>query len=369
VLVIIAVSLVPANTYRFLNESMRLRFQAAHYLVTAATATILTSTLAVAFVTALDLGVEGVFLAGVVGNLIACAYAFWVVRDAVVGRFSRKDLRTMLAFGLPLVPAALVAWLLALVDRVLLAKLGDLDEVGKFAIASRLTLLLLLAVNGFMLAVGPFLYSLYSQDQPLEKAARGRMLTYFAFILSLGALLVTVFAHPILSVLAPAFADSEWAVGPLAFGAVAYGLATLLTVGFSLARRTLHLATLSLVAAATNVALNISLIPPFGFIGAAFATASGYVVLAFAYYVAGQRIYPTPYEPRRVLIIYASAVAFAAVGLIPAGSDAAALALKLGVIVAFVVVLVVTRTMTRGEWTELGRFVVGMAAPGRVARA
>jgi peptidoglycan biosynthesis protein MviN/MurJ (putative lipid II flippase) len=73
------------------------------------------------------------------------------------------------------------------------------------------------------------------------------------------------------------------AVGPLSFGLVAYRLAALLTTGFALARRTGRLALLSLTAAVANVALNAALIPPFGYVGSAFATGTGYVVLAVTY--------------------------------------------------------------------------------------
>ncbi len=43
ILAIVALSLLPINTFRFLSEAMRLRFQAADYLVTAAIATVLTA--------------------------------------------------------------------------------------------------------------------------------------------------------------------------------------------------------------------------------------------------------------------------------------------------------------------------------------
>jgi O-antigen/teichoic acid export membrane protein len=228
-------------------------------------------------------------------------------------------------------------------------------------------MLMLLAVNAFMLAVGPFLYSLYSRDPALEKAARGRLLTYFTFILSLGGLVVTLFAHEALTVLAPAFVDSAWAVGPLAFGVVAYGMATLLTTGFALARRTGSAAALSVLAAGANIALNLALIPPFGFVGASVATGSGYLVLAASYYFVSQRIYPTPYELRRVTTVYATAAALGAAAYLPVDSELFAIALKIIALGAFFAVVTATRAMRRGEWLELRRFVIGMVTPRRAA--
>ena len=54
----------------------------------------------------------------------------------------------MLAYGLPLVPAAFALWALALVDRIMLSKLGSLADVGQYAVANRVSNVLLLAVTG-----------------------------------------------------------------------------------------------------------------------------------------------------------------------------------------------------------------------------
>lgn len=364
----VAATLVTGNTFKYVTEVMRLRFQSTHYLVTSAIATLVGSAVTIVVVVVLDAGVTGIFLASLISNGLACAYGIVIVRDTIGRELSREELRTMLAYGLPLLPATIVAWALAFLDRVMLGKLDDVAAVGQFAIASRLTLLIAIAINGLMLAMGPFLFNLYSQDPALEKAARGRTLTYFTFVLSLGALVFTLFAQEALRVLAPAFEDAYQAVGPLAFGGVAYGLAALMTTGIALARRTVHLAVFSTVAASVNVVLNLLLIPPFGFVGAAFATASGYAVLAVTYFLIGQRVYPTPYEPRKVVTTLVLAGALASLAVVPLGSTGITVAVKVGAVLAFVGGVGLTRAMTRAEFAELWRFFLGML-PSRVARA
>src|SRR5213078_4762627 len=99
--------------WRYVSESMRIRLQAFAYLTTALLAAVITTVLAVVGVVALGWRVQGVFFAGLVGNVAAAVYGLLVVRRALAGRFSRFELRRMLAYGLPLVPAALSAWALA----------------------------------------------------------------------------------------------------------------------------------------------------------------------------------------------------------------------------------------------------------------
>jgi O-antigen/teichoic acid export membrane protein len=366
--VLIAASVVALNTWRFVSEVMRVRLMAFSYLATTLLAAGATTVLGVVGVVAFGWRVNGVFLAMVIGNGIAAAYGVTVVRKSLSGRFSRTHLRQMLAFGLPLVPAAVAAWALALVDRIILARVGSLAQVGEYAIANRLASLLTIGMTAFTFALTPFLFAIYSEAPDREKAARGRTLTYLTFVLALAGLVLTLFAQEILSVVAPRFEDAYKAVGPLMLGMLAYGLVTLLAAGIALARSTGRGALLTVLAAGINIGLNFALIPPFGIVGAAAATAVGYGVLATGYYLLSQHLYPTPYEPRKVLLTIGAASAFGVLGVVPLGGAETAVPVKVAGIAGFVAVIWLTGTMRKAEFTELRRFVVGMI-PGRVVRA
>ena len=54
-------------------------------------------------------------------------------------------------------------------------------------------------------------------------------------------------------------------------------------------------------AAAVNIGLNLILIPPYGMMGAAMATIAAYSVMFAGMVWWSQRIYPVPYQWRRVL--------------------------------------------------------------------
>jgi O-antigen/teichoic acid export membrane protein len=362
--VVIAVSIPALNAVRFASEIMRVRLQANHYLVTAVLTAVVTTALGVFGVLALGWRVKGVFVAALVGNTIGALYGFAVVRRGLFGAFSRPELRRMLVYGLPLVPSAISAWALSLVDRIILARLGSLAQVGEYAIANRLASLLMIGVTAFLLALSPFLFATYSEDAEQEKAARGRILTYLTFILSLAGLVLTLFAKELLEVVAPRFDDAYLAVGPLALGTAAYGIAVVLTTGIALARRTMYLAVLGVAAALVNIGLNFALIPPFGIVGSALATTVGFGVLALSYYWVSQQVYPTPYEPKKVLITLGVATMIGALGVVPLGPTPVALAVKLAAVGAFVVAVRLTGVMTGAEFAELRRFLIGMVPQG-----
>jgi O-antigen/teichoic acid export membrane protein len=367
-LVVIACLLLTLNTWRFASEVMRVRLMAFSYLATALVAATLTTVISVTGVLALDWRVKGIFLAGVIGNSVAAAFALTSIRHSFGRRLSRIELRRMLAYGLPLVPAAVSAWALALIDRIILSHIGSLQQVGQYAIANRLASLLTLGMTAFLFALTPFLLSTYSDDPEKEKAARARTLTYLTFVLSLGGLVLTLFAKEIIDVVAPRFGEAYKAVGPLTLGLLGYGVTSLLAIGLMLARTTGRGAILTLLAAGVNIGLNFALIPSFGIVGAAVATTVGYALLAITYYVASQRIYHTPYELRRVFTILGLACAFGVLGVVPLGPAAVAIPVKLGALAAYCACLWLTRAVTSAELSELRKFVLGMI-PLQLVRA
>jgi O-antigen/teichoic acid export membrane protein len=364
-LIAIAGSVLALNTWRYVSEVMRVRLEAFRYLIMSALAATVTTALGVTGVLALDWRVTGVFVAAVAGNTIAAVYGLLAVRRWLAGRFSPPELRRMLAYGLPLVPSALSAWALALVDRIILSRLGSLSELGQYAVANRLAQLLLIGMTAFLFALSPFLLSTFSEDPEQEKAARGRTLTYLTFILALAGLTLTLFAKEIFEVVAPKFDDAYLTVGPLALGTALYGVSTVLTTGLAIVRKTVHLAALAVGAAVLNIVLNFALIPPFGIVGAGLATAAGYGALALSYYWLTQRLYPTPYEPRKVLTMLAAASLLGLLGLVSFEPLGLSVAVKLAALAAFVGVSWLTRAMTGTEYRELRRFATGMLRPAR----
>ena len=179
-------------------------------------------------------------------------------------------------------------------------------------------------------------------------------------------LALTLFAKEILDLVAPSFHDAYLAVGPLALGTALYGVSTVLTTGLAIVRKTVHLAALAVSAATLNVVLNFVLIPPFGIVGAGLATAAGYGALALSYYWLAQRLYPTPYEPRKVVTLLAAGSLLGLLGVVPFEPLGVSVAVKLAALATFVGVSWLTGAMTGTEYRELRRFATGMLgrAPG-----
>jgi O-antigen/teichoic acid export membrane protein len=350
---VVALSIPLVNTASFLRETMRLRFRAWHYVASSILASVVAGGLGIFAVVVLDLSVRGVFVGVIGGNLLALLYGLVVARQDIGRHFSSYELKKMLRYGLPLIPTAAALWALALVDRIMLNKLGNIREVGEYAVANRISNILLLGVTGFALAFGPYIFAIYSQNRELERAVRVQTLRYVAIGLSFAGLALALFAREIISLAAPAFDKAYESVGLLALAIVVFGISTVVMAGISYARRTEFMALVAVVAAAVNIGLNFALIPPYGMIGAAIANAIAYVVLTTLHYVIAQRLYHTAYEVRKLLTTIVLATGLGSVGLVRIHSLALAVPLKVVVLASFPALLWMTGVIVAEELERL----------------
>jgi O-antigen/teichoic acid export membrane protein len=304
-------------------------------------------------------------LGALIGTSLAAIYGLVVSRRALLGRFSRPELGTMVTYGLPLIPAAAAMWGLNFVDRIILAKLGSLADTGEYAVANRFAFVLTLLVTAFATAYGPFQLALWREDAEFEKQMRDHTLTYLTVVLVATGVVLAVFAREIISVLAPSFTPAYRVVGLLVMSVVFWGIANLVLFGIGLMRSTRHVATFTAVALAMNVVLNFALIPLWGIVGASVANLIAYAFLATAYYRKSQQLYPTAYslgKPSKVILTGSLAMA---VGALPLTNSVAVFGLKLAVVAAFCGSLRLLGVIDEPELREIRALLTRVKSFGR----
>ncbi len=346
------------------REVMRLRFQPWHYLGSSLVTGVIGTVVSVTLVLATHLGVAGVFAGMLAGNVLAAIYGLIVSLPHLTPRLSRRELRIMVAFGVPLIPSAISAWALQFVDRILLTKLASLKEVGEYAVANRLALGLLLIVSAFGIAYSPFMLSLHSEDPEAERQVRARLLTYVTAGLMAIAVVLALFSREIVAVIAPSYHKTYQAVALVCLGTVALGVSQVTMSEITLTRRTKLFALYAVIAAVINLGLNFALIPPWGQVGAAVATAVGYIALALLYHYGAQRVasIPTPYENRKLIAISILGIALMPVGLL--GSDTVwDLLAKIGGVLALLVGMWVIGVLGREEISAIEGFLARARKP------
>jgi O-antigen/teichoic acid export membrane protein len=231
-------------------------------------------------------------------------------------------------FGMPLVPSALLLWVTNFSDRFFLVKLADTQEVGLYSVGVRIASAMALLLTAFRTAWPAFAYSI--EDDREAKRTYAFVLTYLVFLTTWVATGLALLSPWLVAwIAAPAFAESSRVVGPLAFAVVIFAGYVVMVIGVGRARRTQFNWVVTGAAAIVNVALNLILIPRYGMMGAAAATIAAYATMFAGMAWWSQRIYPVPYQWRRVATAVAAGLALVAVGKLADGGLPVAVALSL----------------------------------------
>ena len=322
------VALWATVNYEQLTALFRVEERSTAFVTASLANVFLTIGLTLWLVVVLEKGPLGVIVGNFSGTLIVYLVLLGYRREQLGLELDRGLLREMNRFGLPLVPTALFLWVTNFSDRFFLVKLADVAEAGLYSVGVRVASAMVLLLTAFRMAWPAFAYSI--RDEHEARQTYAYVLTYLTVITAWVALALTLLAPWLVELLATdAFAESADVVGPLAFSTVAYAAYIVVAIGVGRARRTQFNWVVTGAAAVVNVALNLALIPPYGMIGAAIATLAAYATMAVGMAWWSQRIYPVPYQWRRVATAAFAAVALAAAGAWLDGGLAAAVALAL----------------------------------------
>ncbi len=313
------VALWATVNYEQLTALFRVEERSTAFVAASLANVLLTIGLTLLLVVVLEQGPLGVIVGNFSGTLMVYLVLLGYRREQLGLEFDRGLLREMNRFGLPLVPTALFLWVTNFSDRFFLVKLADVAEAGLYSVGVRVASAMVLLLTAFRLAWPAFAYSIKDEDEARRTYAY--VLTYLTVVTAWVALALSLLAPWIVDLLAAeSFAESSRVVGPLAFSTVAYAAYIVVAIGVGRARRTQFNWVVTGVAALVNVALNLALIPAYGMIGAAIATVAAYATMAVGMAWWSQRIYPVPYQWRRVATAALGAVGLAALGaLLDAG--------------------------------------------------
>jgi len=310
-----------ASTATLFFQSRQILYQAEHrpwaYAILAGLSFALTASLCVWLVVFARRGVVGMLSGKVIAALACLIVSLALTRPVFRSRFHWKFVRETASVGLPLVPHLLMALGLVTADRFILAHYRDLREVGLYAIAYTLGMIMSLVTMSLNQAWAPVYYETANRGEEgryiLSKMCSGLVIVLTA-IACFGALIAQPFVAR--------FLDHRYAaagrVVPWIIGAyLAHSLFSMFGAACMQARRTTLIMASSFVALTVNTILNFALIPHWGMYGAAYATLIAYVIEATVMYFMAQRSYPLHYGLPRLfaaLAVFAAALAVTQIG-------------------------------------------------------
>lgn len=338
---------------KVVNLTLRLTFRSATFSLLTGFGLLTQAATAIIFVVKYQMGISGVFLAILCANIIQAVAGLSLTAKNFSFRFSTSHLKSMLTFGLPLVPASLSIWVLNYSNRYFLSNWVGLAEVALFGAAYRINALLTIGITAFQNAWPPFAFSLL-EDVPAAKKVYVRTLTAFVLGTLIAAVGLSLFAREALLLLATTKYEASYKLVPLLlYGTISWGMVGVVAIACEIGKKSYHITVATVLGAVATILLNGIFIPRWGLLGAA-ATAMLGNVLALVYvYRAGQAYFFVEYElPRMFKVFGLASLAILCGNFVDAYHPTWSLEVlpwKLVVFSVFMVGLIVWRALTPDE--------------------
>ncbi len=248
-------------------------------------------------------GVGYVFIANLAASGLKLVLLAPQFRDGLKG-FDGVLFRRMIRYSLPMVIIGLAGIVNEMLDRAALKYLLPYDnetnmaQLGIYSACYKLSILMTLFIQAFRYAAEPFFFA-YSKQADARRTY-AVVLNWFVIFCIFIFLLVTLFLDVFQYFVGSAYREGLHVVPVLLLANLLLGIYVNLSIWYKLTDRTLLGAYVSIAGAVITVILLLTLVPRFGFEGAAWAHLACYGFMVAASYLLGRRFYPVPYDLRRV---------------------------------------------------------------------
>lgn len=316
----------------------------------------MTVTFTVALVVFASQGARGLLLGNFGASAVVLLGLWFLLRKRFSLRVHRADLKAMLSFGLPTVPADAGVYALQVADRFYLFRIYSESSAGLYAVALKLATVVFVAVRGFQYAWPPLAYSIDSDEEAAQLYSL--VTTYYALATGVVVCAVALLGRWMVRLLAgPEFFDAYKALPWLALGWALYGLYLVFVVIAGRARVTSRNFPAAAAGLAVNVALLVLLVPHgganLGIAGAGIALCGAYVVMLLVMYLLTRGLFRVGFQWRRLAQLTAifAGVAVSGEELLPT-HGLAGLVLRVAWLGLAPALLLLTRFFAPHEWVQ-----------------
>jgi len=248
------------------------------------------------FVAIQQLGVLGVILGTLVGDVFFMSLQFYLTRKFFACSVSKDIWRGLLSYGLPFVPHHVQGAGLILFGRYMVGEMLGLDNLGLYNMATKIAAPMTFIVGAVQTAWVPYKFQIHADDPAPEKFFRSAFTYYIAGISYLWIGL-SVWGPELLRFLTTdEFDPAALLIPAVSVVSATQGIYFMLGSGIELGDNTKPMPIVSFAALLTVVAGSFVLIPRIGAMGAAFATALGWIVASAIVWHFAQRRFAISYD-------------------------------------------------------------------------
>ena len=220
--------------------------------------------------------------------------------------FDRNLLSRMLKFGVPLIPASLLGWVLTSMDKIMLRSMCTYSELGLYTAAFKIVSILSIVQTCFTLFWTPVAYRWYEEN--VSKTRFEMINRLVSFIMTEMCLSLLLFKDLVGWILGKDFINAIYIFPFILLYPIMYTISEATCVGIVFKRKTYYNILISGVAGIVNIILNYILIPILYGKGAAIATGISYMIFFWMRTIISRKLW-WKFQLKRYLI-YCTVILF-----------------------------------------------------------
>lgn len=270
---------------QLVQQLMRAANRARRFATLSIASALLSTVFSVFCVAVLHWGAYGILTGVALGNVLLVPLAIKYARaegSLTPRNYSPEILREFATYGVPMIPAAISSWMLILSDRYIIGLTETAAEVGLYGTAYSLgDKIMGLITAPLLIAIGPVMVQTFEkQGQALAQKVQTQLTRYYAMATVPLAVGLAVIARPFMEVFTGPLYHAAYPVVPVVSASVLlYGASQIASNGLAMHKKAMVMMQNSLAAAVAQVALNVVLVPRFGYAAAAWNTLAAYLLL------------------------------------------------------------------------------------------
>lgn len=274
------------------------------YFIVVGSQILTTIILQLLFVLAFEWGVAGLLAANLFSNVIVFVMILLREKNILTLSFDSEMIRKSIRFSLALIPYLIIWWVLTKGGKFVLERNADLTTVAIFAILVTLSSIVLVLAEAVINGLRPFLFEIFAKQENLSANAKVDLLT--KMIVNIPLLVI-----PVIVLIGT---NPHWLTSKVAYQEVAQYITLMVLIIFILVFAKLFYQQLVFVKRSGVVTLLsfvvmlvlcigfYTLVPTLKIWGVLYATLLANALMAFLFFLAGQRYLRLSYNFRSIFI-------------------------------------------------------------------
>ncbi|WP_067865102.1 oligosaccharide flippase family protein [Neptuniibacter marinus] len=244
------------------------------------------------------MGVLGGVVSLLVGSFFGIVIGLFFVREDLC--FCKKYIFEMISFSWPFVFSSLGVVLSGLIDRLFVKEMLGYEDLGIYGVAFRIASIASVLIFVFHKALSPLIYSNYKEIDFGENL--NSIFRYFSAFFICVFIVLSVNSDFFVKILTNEQYNAASDVIPFLVLSFVFSGMYFFAPGMGIKKKTKLLALINILGVFFNTGLNFFMVPLYGAIGAAIATAVSSFFVFCILFLSSQKLFFIPYEWLRVLL-------------------------------------------------------------------